>query len=104
MTRSARPVALVAAALVAAAGCQGQSTISAGTYTGSTAAKTPVTVVVGGGITLDGIAMRQDKDGSFVGVKDRHLRMRCRPRSRGEELSCEITRHGQAETDLLMKL
>lgn len=97
--------ALVLAALgVAVSACSGQSTIDAGTYTGSTATKTAITVDVGAGVSLDGMPMRQDKDGTFVGVKDRQVRMRCRPASRGAELTCDINRHGQSETDLLMKL
>ena len=100
-----RLVSLALLAVVAAAGCRANSNaLPAGQYSGSTQAQQAVNVVVGGKVTLDGVEMRATTSRWFVGAHDKKLRMRCHTAVHSTEIVCTIDRHGQVETDELLKL
>ena len=98
-------VPVVAAVGVLLTGCQSNGFLPNGSYSGSTAQEKAINVVVGdGGITLDGTKMHRRTDGWFEAEHDKHLRLRCHPAFHGDELVCDVNRHGQLETDELMKI
>lgn len=103
-----RIVALGAVAVlttVGVTGCKGSNDfLPGGSYSGSTAASQSVIVDVSDRITLNGVEMRPTPSKWFVGAHDKKLRMRCHTADRQTEIVCTIDRHGQVETDELMKL
>ena len=101
-----RILAVIAVALLAGvSGCKGSNAfIPGGVYSGSTADKQSVNIVVGSKITLDGAEMRFTKDQGLQGVHDKKLRMKCHTQNHQTELSCFIERDAHTETDELLKL
>lgn len=87
---------VVAASLPAAAlaGCSARQPLPQGTFAGSTAANAAIVIVIGGSsVKVDGRPGRTRSDGTIeVDKLPGAPRLRCSPRAKGEELSCDVRR------------